>query len=545
VSASPVHSNPIPLSFLCPSVDGEDDLDCSLSARASLSAGHSAAPAKSPSVLAARRIPDRFSKEADGVWRRVDSYTLYGSTMPSCASGTCTKPTGVPSSVDDQIKGPDSPVNVTASTKSTLTLDDLPPGWKPSAKPSGDRTPLILAVSLVLAFFICSTIIGCIFWRKKVKASKDPERARKKKRRGEEEESKALVEKEMKVKQKIWARATAKWKANVRHSARLRRRISRISQAHQSSISFDNSQNYLSPSLTQSRSSSRSSTDRVPVHQHPTEHPENPLQPTSGELSMQVAISPALPPAYQHGGQIPAMVVSLDDMSAQACSGLSLSAVHDHSPRPSHSSIAEASGLNGQHPVALLSAHVATDDKQFLARLANMASAPPSDEALVPGDLPGSVQALVPTWHDEDIDDFETCLAPHKSLPSAESSFSAPMFPPPPSKERLASAEAFDYPYTFDDLETPDLEPSEPSAPPFEEGSAPSAPSAPPLPEDGDTDPQPSAPEWNSLSLNEMREETPGGQDHEWIPTASGPPSTLIATAPSMRDSIVLPVYRP
>lgn len=454
----------------------------------------------------------------------------------------------MPSSVDDQIKGPDTTTDVTASSK--LTVDDLPPGWKPVEKSPTSRTTLILAVSLVLAFVICSTILGCLFWRKKVqKSAKDPERGRKKKKRAKEEDGEALVvEKEVKVKQKIWARATARWKANVRQSARQRRRISRIAQANQSSVSFDNSRSYLAPSLTQSRSSSRSSTDRVPVHQRPIDHSEGPLHPISSELSIQDTPALAQPPAYQHRGLLPAS----DNMSAQMYSGLTPPSVHDRSRRPSHSSSAEASGLNGEHAAAaLFSAHVATDDKQFLARLANMASAPPSDESLVPGDLPGSVHASVPTWHDEDIDDFDACLAPPESHPSAESSLSAPMFPPPPSKERLIAAEAFEYSYTLNDLETPELEPSEPSAPPFEESLAPLAPSAPPLLEDGDADPQPSAPQWDSLSLDQMSEETPSGQDYDRIPTTNVPSpmlnSTMPATAtvPSPRDSIVLPVYRP
>jgi len=195
-------------------------------------------------------------------------------------------------------------------------------------------------------------------------------------------------------------------------------------------------------------------------------------------------------------------------------------------------------------------AHVATDDKALLARLAELASAPPADDASESVET-SEAEISVPAWQDEEIEDFThaTSLAPKLD---ASSSSPSSFFPPPPSKERLAAAERLEYSFGFDGLDSAEPEP-EPSAPPFEEGSAPPLdndvfpmPSAPPLldeqhglevpPEDA---PQPSAPGWDSLprSLDSPEE----GADEVSVPdmTLGVPgPSTTPASSTSGQEAV-------
>lgn len=90
-SASVANGTPAPLSFLCPSVGTQDNTDappirraCSSSPPTSTSNAILSKATGLPSVVAARHVPDRFSQGPDGVWRRVGSYTLYGSTVSAC-----------------------------------------------------------------------------------------------------------------------------------------------------------------------------------------------------------------------------------------------------------------------------------------------------------------------------------------------------------------------------------------------------------------------------------------------------------------------------
>ncbi|PPQ77017.1 hypothetical protein CVT25_014834 [Psilocybe cyanescens] len=582
-SASTVSGSPAPPSFLCPSVVAEHNADTSLDKRAPLSSSVTVTPTPSEAndvLLARQHVPVRYHHDADGVWRRVDSYTLYGSTVSAC-SGTCRQPTNAVSAVDDQIQVSS---NKTDTTTTLNQLDDirdsLPPGWKPTPKVNESRTPLILAVSLVLAFLICSFIIGCLFWRKTVKKnhrSHDVEAKARKKKSAVKEES-IVAEKEYKSKQKIWARATARWKANVKYTARQRkgkRFGSRTSQAHQSTLSFDRSRSRLAGSNSSIRSatlSRRSSTSSIRDQLH--EEEVTPISPTMVQVPSSPPSSPTQattnnPPAYQHRGQIPPIIISSNDATTDEYP--TTTPQFGRSRRPSHSSNYSASAItnDGQmaelSPTPLHAAHVATDDKSLLARLADLASSPPIDGISTSAGT-SEIQVSAPAWQDDDIEDFAPELFPTPSQPSTTPA----MFPPPPSKELLAASEFYAYPFSFEEMESLEAE-CGPSAPPFEEGAPPPlqdshllVPSAPPLLGDDDhiRDARPSAPEWNfSSPALDSCEENVAGQDHDRIatemnaPRPSAPPSSAPPRTPTppigpsppcpANDNMALPGYRP
>lgn len=85
-SSSTVHGSPTPPSFLCPSLESGDIAECNVAKRAPTQVSRPPHTFDPRHTHAPRNVPDRFSKQADGAWRRVGSYTLYGSTMPACSS---------------------------------------------------------------------------------------------------------------------------------------------------------------------------------------------------------------------------------------------------------------------------------------------------------------------------------------------------------------------------------------------------------------------------------------------------------------------------
>lgn len=376
----------------------------------------------------------------------------------------------------------------------------------------------------------------------------------------------------MKAKQKLWARATARWRANVRYAARQRRGkrpSSRSSHAHQSTLSFDNSRTRLArvdslpPSAISSpQTSTVSLPDQLPDVPEPVATPTLP----SHDLIAPAAISqdpiPASPPAYQHGGPNPPIIVS----ASNSISDYIEPSRFDRSRRPSQSSSnsplllispAENSGISALTPLHV--AHVATDDKSLLARLADLASAPPPDDCAVSTGISDTTQVSAPAWHDEDLESNQS----NGISTDASTCSLSPMFPPPPSKERLAATEFYNYPFAFDEMDPAILD-LEPSAPPFEEDSSLTLeinliPSAPSLLDHSDhfiPDSEASAPNWDPgvHEQSTTRRESASGQDHDRISSDQvtahiSPPSTSIgqstSTAFSLSESITLPGYQP
>jgi hypothetical protein len=159
-------------------------------------------------------------------------------------------------------------------------------------------------------------------------------------------------------------------------------------------------------------------------------------------------------------------------------------------PMPSSSSTSGVSSESfdtssdiGLHP-PVHAAHVATDDKSLLARLAEFASSPPPSE--VSAEAPSTLQVSAPVWRDEEFEDFPCDPGGSSSIHISMCPAPTPLFPPPPSKEKMAAPTFYDYPYSFEDIT---VEPEAgPSAPPFDDPpSAPPTniidltPSAPPL----------------------------------------------------------------
>ncbi|KAF8079007.1 hypothetical protein FPV67DRAFT_1467132 [Lyophyllum atratum] len=518
-SSTSVHGSPAPPSFLCPSLEAAYSSTRTIRSRGTTTSKIRRSPQLSTKGAGGtRHVPAKFVMDDNGVWRRVESYTLYGSTV--CL--TCQDATTSVASVDDQIQGPASssiPKSTASSSPSYNIHDELPPGWKPPVATGGDRTTLILALSLVLAFFICFLIIGCLFWRKsrrrKRKQNDVEDMKGRRRRRGhstdEARESMLALEKEVKVKQKIWAKATARWKANAKYTARQRRgkRIAsttRIGSPHSSRASLDRNDHSQptphistssptpSPTLTR-RSSLESLYTHVPAEEATASAPSSPQEVHSDCItSTPLSSGPPLPPAYHLRISVPEIRISSEDGVGDGQSA-SLPLSPHGSPYASSSNYRSSDPRDTSydrdfHAQPIHAAHVATDDKALLARLADLASAPP--DGVNPSQADSAVfHVCVPMWQDEELEDFRdgpgdlaNCSLP-PSRHSSRSSSPAPIFPPPPSKGKMAATSFYDYPYSFEDLSA-ELDPG-PSAPPFEEEpSYPSdlpnlAPSAPPL----------------------------------------------------------------
>ena len=518
--------SPTPASFLCPSHN-----------KRHFTHSH-------PTAVPSSRIPAKFVQDDDGIWRHAESYTLYGSTF--CCVGVSyrfsdphtTNPhfskswpssTQVDSSSDDRSDLSPTPVDDIRNS--------LPLGWSPTPTPNENRPTLILVLSLVLAFIICFFIIGCVFWRKSIikRRKKDIEAELKKRPKRHSkpaaEDAKNMVEKESKAKLKVLARATARWKANIRHAARQRKgkRVvtTRSSLPSQPSHSSNNSR-ILSVSLHSRTSSRRSSVVSLPDElSQPIidESPSSislPSDPISTPTISPVATSP---PAYHHDGQaLPVIYSNISHATSL--------------DRQTSSFRVISSTSNSFHD-----AHVATDDKTLLARLVDLASRPPEETST---DTLDACDTLVsaPAWHDG-LEDIPSELIISNDHPPTR--LVSSLFPPPPSKEHMehmATGDLYDYSFSFEG--TAALEP-EPSAPPFHLDPGPLiddhqiVPSAPPL---LDTeflvDVVPCAPRLD------MGEESPAGQDHDRMPSV---PLSDVSSASrrdiEVRDDITLPGYRP
>ncbi|KAF8807927.1 hypothetical protein BYT27DRAFT_7190019 [Phlegmacium glaucopus] len=501
-----------------------------------------------PQRTPARCIPNKFVRGDDGFWTRVESYTLYGSTVPYIRD--CPSPTQIASEAEDGLQVLADHPPFASSTPTEDIRNSLPLGWKPTPKPN-ERTPLILSLSLVLALFIGFFIIGCLFWRKSIikQRRRDLEAEFKKGLPSTADEPKDLVEKESRSKQKVLARATARWKANIRHAARQRKgkRVvaSKSPQVDHSSHSSNDSRTRLPLSVSLPRPSSRSSSV-ISISDPPQSIIGQFLMSPSHDTIPSVTTSPytnvpSSPPAYHHGGQASPIIYS----------NISHATPLNRSRRPSPSSSFRAkidphnSGISMPKPFH--AAHVATDDKALLARLADLASRPPEDAST------DTLDVSAPAWHDELPFDLVTSDDRPPDITRAPCS----LFPPPPSKEHKTAADLYEYSFSFEDMAALGPEP-EPSAPPFQLDSAfllddhQIVPSAPPIMDDPElfVDVHPSAPPSCQL------EENPMGQDHDRIrpaevPLSLLPPSANVQPVSTSRQEIgtvhdiKLPGYRP
>lgn len=454
------------------------------------------------------------------------------------------------------------------------------------------KTSLIIALSIGLSCFIIALMVSVVVIRRRARKQRDLELAwrQKKKETGDVSDDESGESKRSRSTQKLWSKAPSRWKASIRQGIR-RRRVLRYTsslKAVEPSISSGR------PSITTervsvhsnlSRASSRASSHRTsrsgPVEstvpasstsasrsapsvsdrtsvRAPRSRESSPRRSTaspSPHIVLPSSSSPPpppspplptdvpLPPAYPHStaesraerraSKAPAWRPRHSQIvHDEGSRGDNIDEDDEDVPQPAYASRADESQPAYSPAPA---AHVATDDKTTLARMAELASAPPSEG---PSSAP-----TVPEWHDADAADEELAASfaylqdPHAAGPSSslplpppgESSGAGSIllarspFPAPPEKGTRAAPAFYDYPAAFEEdvAHTEPLE--EPSAPPFEEdeNAVRMGPSAPPfLPPitDEDEHPAPSAP--------------PMDLDHP--PGPSAPP------APGERDVAVL-----
>lgn len=337
----------------------------------------------------------------------------------------------------------------------------LPPGWNPSPPSPKSRTTMILAVSLALSLFICILIVICLFWRKGLFSKKQRQDLEAK--RGPQENCVAdghknvEVEKGSKALQKAWARASARWKANAHYSLQQRRGMRFLTKSYRQSLisSPNNSRSRLA--ISTSRTPSVLSSSHITNDKEVSSVDEQLPDPQRQTVHHTSRFSS--PPAYHEGHQMSPPIISSPQEQTMGSNSY---------PAPSRR-------LSQTHLTLFpATAHVATDDKTVLSRLADLASAPPNgaeimslSEVSAPDDLEFEIRTVSP---------IPTQISSGPSL-----------FPPPPSKEKLSATEGLDYTFVYDNLENAEPE-AEPSAPPFEENptmqSLPESvllPSAPPI----------------------------------------------------------------
>ncbi|KAF9469765.1 hypothetical protein BDZ94DRAFT_1316892 [Collybia nuda] len=548
-STTTANGSPAPLPFLCPSFAQSPTVE-NFEPRGPPAPQFASDGPNIPDYRAVpRHVPDRYVQDDDGRWRLVEEYTFYGSTI--CPS--CREPTNAVTSVDDQIQGPAPPLSDSSPSPSPSDDIRLPPGWKPPTGINKGHTTLIIVLSLVLAFVICFFIIGCLFWRKsqrrKLKLKQNDVEARRRHRPPAEDDREFMLEKEIRAKQKIWARATARWKANIRYSARQRRGkriVSTTRMTQHSTTSVDQSPDGSTtptsfvPSPTSSRRSSMESmyvtSSAIEATTDPPLSPEQvetPPSPTPSPVSPPRALASS-PPAYQQPPRIPSEQLHNLGTGRSVATPTSL---QYHFCSRCHSSHSFDTTCGSDLCPPTLHAHVATDDKNLLARLTQLASSPPSEGVLSSEGEPSIPEVSAPAWEDEELDDFRqpgsSLVRRHSSSlndPARTSSPTLP-FPPPPSKGKMSGPNFYDYPYTFDDI-TMDPEIG-PAAPPFEAG-----PSAPPT---NSIDLMPSAPPLmdEDTYYSEVHGRTPL---FGWGPATSPLPlENVDQTRTGIHDQVVMP----
>ncbi|KAJ7082537.1 hypothetical protein C8R43DRAFT_1142810 [Mycena crocata] len=300
-----------------------------------------------------RHVPPQYSPGNDGVWRRIDSYTLVGSTV----CDTCT--------ID--------PTSTTIAISEDEFRASIPTGWVRETVSSPGRTAVTVALSLSLAVVIVILILRCHFWRKSPKPALGPDLEKRRPRNVKPDTPSPKVRKWM-------SRATARWRDNARYLARQRK--GRRHHHHSRRGSVESlvlaAEQPLPPSLPPSspapsiRSLASTSTGSLV---EPT-----PVPPPIIITSSATPTPPPEPPAYPAPSK-PAADLPMDAL-------LSSEPAEDHppyTPRSQPPYVANDSYF-GESPTAAYfgesspsaegTAHVATDDKALLARLAERASAP-------------------------------------------------------------------------------------------------------------------------------------------------------------------------
>lgn len=451
VSGSPLPIPTEPPVFLCPSIE----FDLAVSSPPTISPApllrlnnRAFTPTPTSQVPPSRRVADRYVKGSDGKWRKTEAWTLYGSM---CCAST--------SSVDNTPASPSQSSTYTSASATPAAIDAaaLPAGWQTSTSTGAEPT-IILALAIILAVALFIFLVACVIWRRKKRkaAKEDPEGKLRHKLRPDEESEYAEKEKEVRGKMRVWAKATARWKANVRQSARRRRRrqsaIPPGPRSHSPTPSEHHEPSAINPSHHSSPTNTESQEDAV-EQASVTSDPQSPPPEQS------------LPPAYRPSvtGRSSLTVhhrPTATDLNASTSRRTSLA-----SDSGSHSSIPYAEPAPYTPPT---SGHVSVDDKKELARIGEMASAPPEPENIMVGS--SHITISVPTFDEalEDLDPYPE-LEPYAGEISPQL---PPSFPSPPSKATMLKGDdilivgsADDGPFNASAPPSGDLTSLEPSAP--------------------------------------------------------------------------------
>lgn len=485
-SSQTVDGSPLPLptppppSFLCPFIDHVNICVRNTTPTTSYSSITTSFTSPTTTTKSSPQVADKYVQGPDGRWHKADAWTLYGSTC--CTSS--------PSSPDLTVDDTQSS-SILVPTVSTQVDSVLPAGWSTSSQSNRTDSIIILSLAIVLAVSICIFIIGCIVWRKRrkkisnrEKKQNDLELKARNKENLEDPSEDGDRENEARGKNRLWARASARWKANIRHSARRRRRrhgFSSTKSRPQSPILLDPRERSIQPSSPASsrRHSITPTAEDIDCHATPIENSLTPTRPPSISPDPSSSRGASSPPAYM----FPALHarpeiegashVPPGDIVSRRGSllfGRDLTpANHDDIPyRPS------------------CAGHVAIDDKTHLARMAEMASAP----SVIQHNTCGSsspIHESAPEWYD----DFEDHPSQSATVSPSENSLfevGGSGFPRPPSKGVLSPSYFDGHSYlqditALDPISLPSIPPYEarPNAIPFEDTLTASA---PPISED-------------------------------------------------------------
>ncbi|RPD65009.1 hypothetical protein L227DRAFT_607612 [Lentinus tigrinus ALCF2SS1-6] len=480
-------------------------------------------------------IADKYEQSPDGRWRKVDSWELYGSS--SCAVTQCmdTSATELPVQ-DDQVSASPSSSATDTSSSSTSTLPSLPNGWGKTS-PDG-MTGIILALSLSLAIILIIFMMGIVLWRKKRRKHDEKDTEKTASVRGDANSEVSEEIKRARSQQRMWARASAKWMANVRQSARLRRKRKAVAKGSDCTL-LDDSQPPQASSSALSLTRTCTITDRDSTYSSRPRSIRSRSRTVTRSRSPSLAPSsrsrcddndepqspPPQPPAYpsEPHSHRPHAYRSSSHHSGVPRRRSSHSSLLSEPPPPCSATHSRPSSPVPYEP-PIDSAHVATDDKNILARMVRLASAPPPADGPSPSSPGGSSELYpsVPVLEDDGFEPLPPELQhdvdghvsgerairgpgrtpdtppppldasspyPGVDLPSSDIDSEVPSYtedarrhpalvlPPPPSKIALAGPMFYEYPNEFEEDVVTTEPPLGPSSPPFEE----QAPSAPPF----------------------------------------------------------------
>ncbi|KAK7063719.1 hypothetical protein R3P38DRAFT_3249313 [Favolaschia claudopus] len=453
------------------------------------------------------KVPPKYTPDGDGVWRRIDSYTLVGSTI--CDS--CATPTTVPLSEDE-------------------ILNAIPLSWLHTSPSSPARTKITIGLSVVLAIFIVATLIWFHISRTPPLRS-DVEKRRHRTPKlpvnggvpaNEKQESPAET-----LKRKWMARATARWRENARGVlSRQRRERMQQQQSRRASVeslvraSASSNPDANDPANNDSNATvtANSQIPAIPRSMSPTPScasslPSSAASAASASSSSLPLASPSLPlphepPAYPPPPPLPVPQPPLPHASLRPPPSGKSAVVEDagaeafppYTPREEEL-VAEVDDFDDyfHHRPRLLpqptsTAHVATDDKAVLARLAAGASEPEEvqlsesrEEEGVPDEdemFEGEVDRLCAAGPSSRPTSFSLPSAPPRRLPAPsqpvggqsgsekrelERAYEEVEFEVEPPRPYYPSAPAYSYerPEMEAGPSTPRASMDRPSAPPF------------------------------------------------------------------------------